>query len=183
MLKTLKQEAKITEAILRVSDPPYTVICRKGLILTRLFRKESKAGLAVGKLRSHASKEVADLAKEIVKKWKTEVDKEKQAKGGDAKPTTKATPMRKASTASTTASSATPSAPSRAPSTPITPTATSAVNSLAAGKGEVRTTKTDGVSTNVSGDKTRDKCIEIIYDALASDSGARRFHRCLALFD
>ena len=39
--------------------------------------QESKAGLAVGKLCSHASKDVADLAKEIVKKWKTEVEKAK----------------------------------------------------------------------------------------------------------
>ena len=31
----------------------------------------------MGKLRAHASKEVADLAKEIVKKWKTEVEKAK----------------------------------------------------------------------------------------------------------
>ena len=43
--------------------------------------QESKAGLAVGKLRSHESKEVADLAKEIVKKWKTEVEREKQSSG------------------------------------------------------------------------------------------------------
>ena len=40
-------------------------------------------------------------------------------------------------------------------------------------KGEARTAKSDGVKTNITGDKTRDKCIEIIYDALASDSGAR----------
>lgn len=33
----------------------------------------------MGKLRANASKEVADLAKEVVKKWKTEVEK---AKGG-----------------------------------------------------------------------------------------------------
>ena len=31
----------------------------------------------MGKLRAHASKDVADLAKEIVKKWKTEVEKAK----------------------------------------------------------------------------------------------------------
>lgn len=47
--------------------------------------QESKAGLAVGKLRQHASKRVADLAKEIVRKWKTEVEREKQASGGGAK--------------------------------------------------------------------------------------------------
>jgi hypothetical protein len=37
--------------------------------------------LAVGKLRAHASKEVADLAKEIVKKWKSAVEKAKHASG------------------------------------------------------------------------------------------------------
>lgn len=41
--------------------------------------------MAVGKLRQHASKRVADLAKEIVRKWKTEVEREKQASGGGAK--------------------------------------------------------------------------------------------------
>ena len=44
--------------------------------------QESKAGLAVGKLRSNSSKQVSDLAKEIVKKWKNEVEREKQAAGG-----------------------------------------------------------------------------------------------------
>ena len=44
--------------------------------------QESKAGLAVGKLRSHASKQVSDLAKEIVKKWKQHVEQEKQHNAG-----------------------------------------------------------------------------------------------------
>ena len=52
--------------------------------------QESKAGLAVGKLRSHAAKDVSELAKDIVRSWKTVVDKEKQAAGtpskGAAKP-------------------------------------------------------------------------------------------------
>jgi transcription elongation factor S-II len=43
--------------------------------------QESKAGLAVGKLRQHASKDVADLAKDLVKKWKSEIDR---AKGPNA---------------------------------------------------------------------------------------------------
>ncbi|OBZ73317.1 Transcription elongation factor S-II [Grifola frondosa] len=119
ILKTLKQEAKITEAILR----------------------ESKAGLAVGKLRAHATKEVSDLAKEIVKKWKTEVEREKQIHGGSgSKASAHAKPpvMRKASTTSTSA-------------TPTTP---------------------DAVKIEVTGDRTRDKCIELVYDALVFDSGA-----------
>jgi transcription elongation factor S-II len=51
--------------------------------------QESKAGLAVGKLRSHAAKDVSELAKEIVRVWKTAVDKEKQAAGTHSKGTAK----------------------------------------------------------------------------------------------
>lgn len=142
LLQTLKKEAKITEAILR----------------------ESKAGLAVGKLRNHANKQVSDLAKEIVRKWKSAVDKEKGAQGssksGNATPTaTKpAVPaLRKASVASNGPES---------PSTPMTPTLSSSGS-----KSDLRTAKTDGVKIGI-GEPTRDKCAELIYDALASDSAA-----------
>lgn len=138
LLNVLKKEAKITEALLR----------------------ESKAGLAVGKLRQHASKEVSDLAKEVVRKWKQEVEKEKQAAGGskanaNGKSSAPApVPSRKSSVASVT------------PTTPTTPSGNSLAN------GSTRSSRSDGVNTNVTGDKTRDKCIELVYDALASDSGA-----------
>ncbi|KAG6907500.1 hypothetical protein DXG01_008643 [Tephrocybe rancida] len=66
LLTKLKNEYEVTEAILR----------------------ESKAGLAVGKLRQHASKDVADIAKEIVKKWKTQVEKAKLANGTKVQPPT-----------------------------------------------------------------------------------------------
>jgi transcription elongation factor S-II len=36
-------------------------------------------------LRSHAAKDVSELAKEIVRTWKTAVDKEKQAAGTHSK--------------------------------------------------------------------------------------------------
>ncbi|EPQ53091.1 transcription elongation factor [Gloeophyllum trabeum ATCC 11539] len=134
ILQTLKKEAVITEALLR----------------------ESKAGLAVGKLRSHGNKDVSDLAKEVVKKWKQAVEREKLSNGGSAKgaPNGKV-PERKAS---------------MTPATPITPTA----QSPSARKSPLaeRTAKSDGIRVEVTGDKTRDKCIEIIYDALAIDSGA-----------
>jgi transcription elongation factor S-II len=45
-------------------------------VLTRIHQ-ESKAGLAVGKLRTHPQKAVSDLAKEIVKEWKAEVERAK----------------------------------------------------------------------------------------------------------
>ncbi|KAI0668258.1 transcription elongation factor [Trametes maxima] len=144
ILKTLKQQAKISEAVLR----------------------ESKAGLAVGKLRQHASKPVADLAKEIVRKWKTEVEREKAAAGGGAKAGSSGKPpaaKKSVHTASTKSTTATPS-------TPVTPTAS------ASGAGsklnETRSAKSDGIKVDYTGDKTRDKCAELIYDALVFDSGA-----------
>jgi transcription elongation factor S-II len=42
--------------------------------------KETKVGLTVGRLRSNESPEVSELAKEIVKKWKSDVDDEKKRK-------------------------------------------------------------------------------------------------------
>ena len=54
--------------------------------------------------------------------------------------------------------------------TPVTPTTS------AAKPATLRTAKLDGVTINFTGDKTRDKCAELLYDALASDSGAREYH-------
>ncbi|KIP07884.1 hypothetical protein PHLGIDRAFT_35252 [Phlebiopsis gigantea 11061_1 CR5-6] len=138
-LQTLKDLTGVTEAILR----------------------ESKAGLAVGKLRSHASRVVSDLAKEIVKKWKQQVEHEKQT--GGKSPTTNASsrqPLRKQSTASAQVT------------TPTTASSTSAKPSAAGAKSDVRTAKSDGISLKMLSDATRDKCLELIYDALAFDSGA-----------
>lgn len=126
ILKTLKTEYRVNEAILR----------------------ESKAGLAIGKLRIHSSKEVADLAKELVKKWKAEVEKAKQGQSGAVSKTVekvKAANVVKSPAAITSAT------------TPTKPSAT-------------RTSKSDGVKIN-TGDATRDKCAALIYDALATESG------------
>ncbi|RDX45920.1 transcription elongation factor [Lentinus brumalis] len=135
ILNTLKNQAKITEAVLR----------------------ESKAGLAVGKLRSNPSKPVSELAKEIVKKWKHEVEREKAA-GGGTKATTKPPAAKKAASSSAAAT----------PSTPITPTVPGGGTKY----NDTRSAKSDGVKVEYTGDKTRDKCAELIYDALVFDSGA-----------
>lgn len=59
--------------------------------------------------------------------------------------------------------------------TPITPTG-SASKLL-----ETRSAKIDGVKGS-SGDATRDKCMTLIYDALAQDSGARQFFSTSLLY-
>lgn len=139
LLNALKKQPNINEAVLR----------------------ESKAGLAVGKLRSHTDKRVSDTAKDIVKKWKNDVEKAKRATGGAAgihSPSTSKSAPKKPTISTPTSSKVNPVPPST-PS-PATP------------KIETRTAKGDGVSANWTGDKTRDKCIELLYDALALESGA-----------
>lgn len=57
------------------------------------------------------------------------------------------------------------------PSTPVTPTAST--SGSGSKLNETRSAKTDGVKIEYTGDKTRDKCAELMYDALVFDSGAR----------
>ncbi|KAF8966756.1 transcription factor S-II, central domain-containing protein [Flammula alnicola] len=115
--------------------------------VTEAILRESKVGLAVGKLRVHKSKTVADLAKDIVKQWKTAVEKAKLKAGGTSTTHQAAVPDKK---------------PAAGPSTPITP---------GGGSSTVRTSKTDGIKGS-TGDNTRDKCMEMIYDALVYDATA-----------
>ncbi|EIW74165.1 transcription elongation factor [Coniophora puteana RWD-64-598 SS2] len=124
-------------------------VLKKDFQVNETILRESKAGLAVGKLRSSSTKAVSDLAKELVKKWKAEVEKAKGSGNASPKPTNGSAPARKASV----------------PGTPTTPT-------IVNGKVELRTAKKDGVKIKSTGDNTRDKCSELMYDGLASDSGA-----------
>ena len=111
-----------------------------------------------------------------MKKWKTEVEREKQAAGGKsgAKPPGASSAATHISTHPTCAATAAKKAASTSsavtPSTPATPT-----TSAAGGKfSDSRSAKSDGLKIDYSGDKTRDKCAELIYDALVFDSGARK---------
>jgi len=94
VLQVLKKEAKITEAVLRVRLEGLVIPSCLTNVLFLTSSQESKAGLAVGKLRSHAAKDVSELAKEIVRAWKTAVDKEKQAAGTHSKGAAKSAGMR-----------------------------------------------------------------------------------------
>lgn len=180
--------------------------------LTHLGAQETKIGVAVNKLRQNPSKEVADLAKEIVRKWKADVgpaasrpsksdtssespslprlhaiaDSHSPIASNVASPSPApgSPPATKASkpkpSISSVASSSAPStsaskpSPAPAPSTSSAPPAPKRRESL---NGAPRTHKSDGLEfgkgEGSTGDKTRDKCAEMIYDALASDSDAR----------
>lgn len=133
---------------------------KKDFVVNEAVLRESKAGLAVGKLRSHASKEVADAAKDLVKKWKTDVEKAKA--GGGSGNTTPTTTSRKNSVASSPAVTTTTQSSVR--------TNSSLASNKSTSQEPARTAKSDGVKFNIT-DKTRDKCAELVYDSLVIDSG------------
>lgn len=72
ILSQLKADVIATEALIRVRLPPPLVLFLN-LNTSSSPTQETKIGVTVNKLRQNASSEVADLAKEIVRKWKADV--------------------------------------------------------------------------------------------------------------
>ncbi|KAJ7845959.1 hypothetical protein B0H14DRAFT_2357868, partial [Mycena olivaceomarginata] len=107
--------------------------------------RDCQGSLTVGRLRYHASPSISSLAKEIVKDWKVVAEEERARK--------RVARFR-----------------DRAP-TPIVGTATSPQKQTSKqGGGKMRSST---VYSGLTGDKTRNSCIEMVYDTLAFDSGAR----------
>ncbi|KAL1755587.1 transcription factor S-II, central domain-containing protein [Schizophyllum commune] len=115
-------------------------LLKKNWEVNETILRESKAGLAVGKLRTHSNKDVSQAAKDLVKKWKNDVERLKATKS----PAPKAAPPTKA---------APPPAP--APAKPST---------------VARTADTDKVTLNFTPDKLRNALSKLIYNALACDA-------------
>ncbi|GAA6041575.1 hypothetical protein JCM8097_004273 [Rhodosporidiobolus ruineniae] len=168
------------------------------VVATEELLRETKIGVTINKLKSNPSKEVADLSKELVRKWKSDVGqtgtkKQTTAASGSnsaaASPSPAATPKSpppKTDPSPSISSAVKPSAPSPAAASPSTssapapgpapaPAPAPPVRRQSSG-GPPRTHKADGIDfardERTTRDKTRDKCAELIYDALASDSGA-----------
>ncbi|BGP44300.1 transcription elongation factor TFIIS [Rhodotorula kratochvilovae] len=185
ILKRLKQEVVATEDLLR----------------------ETRIGVAINKLRNNETKEVADLAKELVRKWKNDVGQPGSKKTTTApaasastsaapSPSPAATPTSPAPKASSSAPAPAASAPAPSITTVVQPASSSTPNAASSAAaaaaepspppttlrrqssgGPPRTHKSDGIAfgdgeKGDTGDKTREKCAELIYDALAQDSGA-----------
>ncbi|KAG8835678.1 RNA polymerase II elongation factor [Serendipita sp. 399] len=132
-IKRIVNEIQSQKAIMQPSDIVGLLKRLKSSVKpTEETLRETKVGLAVGRLRTHESTEVSDLAKEIVKAWKKAVDDEKARK------------------------------------------LKMIADSAAAAKKTAgpRSAKADGVVFESLGDKIRDSCRPLIYDALCIDSGA-----------
>ncbi|KEZ41502.1 Uncharacterized protein SAPIO_CDS7659 [Scedosporium apiospermum] len=134
LLKTLKEDAAPTEEMLRAT----------------------RAGVLVGKLRSHQNKEIAAAAAQLVSKWRKLVEQEKLAKAKHAKlgsPASRASPAPSAATTSAAATAAAASsggAPKKYQGDP-----------------EKRRAETDKVDTKRTKSDIRNNCIKLMYNGLA----------------
>lgn len=104
--------------------------------------------MAVNKLRTNADKQVSELAKEIVGKWKKDVQK-------------KPPQARKASTASPTATTT--------PLSPQKPSGKKMASKVTVDPSK-RSKVTDDVNYKCTGDKVRDNCVGVLYDGMCIDS-------------
>lgn len=111
--------------------------------------------MAVNKLRMNPDKSVSDLAKEIVAKWKQDVHQ-------------KGKPARSHEKSRSTVSPTT----SQRPTTPPKPSGKKPDGKAKIDPGK-RSKSADGVDFHVTGDKTRDTCVGVLYDGLCVDSDAR----------
>jgi len=132
---------------------------RIGVVATESLLRETKLGISVGKLRTHTEKEVQELARSLVKKWKNDVS---ASKGGTAF----------VNTPGTNPSNTIPSTkPTVAGSNGVVtkPCSNSSSSTLNTSSKE-RDAKGDGIDCQLTKDKTRDQCILLVYNALSSDS-------------
>ncbi|BFZ63577.1 transcription elongation factor TFIIS [Saitoella coloradoensis] len=125
---------------------------KKGVKPTEALLRDTRIGVAVGKLRTHKSDAVARAAKELVGVWRNVV------KPAEAKPSP--------------STAATPSGKSATPSAPMSKTNSQATTG--ASPSMVRNVDTDGVASKVMcrDDRTRNQCIKLMYDGLAFDQSA-----------
>ncbi|KAJ5111002.1 hypothetical protein N7532_001537 [Penicillium argentinense] len=127
---------------------------QSGVRATEDLLRSTRVGIVVNKLKTSKAPEVARLASEMVSKWRTEVNKQKQA-GGAA--------------SSRGSSSPRPAQNGTGASTPAKTTPSDKASKLSVPP-DKRTWKADGVDTNVTTSKVRDSCIGLMYDGLCLGS-------------
>ena len=132
---------------------------RTGVKPTEDLLRSTKIGVTVNRAKAHKNPEVARLAGEIVKRWRTEIERQKSGSPGL---------QGKRGTANGNATSKTASPAPQGSSQPksgngaktATPPAKPSVAS------DSRSQKTDKIDTARTGNKSRDNCIGAFYDGL-----------------
>jgi len=136
-------------------DPSSTLITLlqplKQWTATEDLLRQSKIGVAVAKLRQSKDKQVAEQASKLVHKWKNDVNQGKRKSTGSPAPAAAVKANGRASGTS-----------SPAPAAPVKKEGRKSTVDPAK-----RNSKVDGVSTAVTGNQTRDSCVELMYNGLA----------------
>ncbi|KAJ5396479.1 hypothetical protein N7509_004592 [Penicillium cosmopolitanum] len=158
--KEIETKAKALTKAAAADEPTSTMIgmlkeLQTGVRASESLLRSTRIGIIVNKLKTSKTPEVARLASEIVSRWRTEVNKQKQA-GGSAASRASSSP-RPAQNGSTGAS------------TPAGTTPTDKTSKLSVPP-DKRTWKADKVDTNVTTSKVRDSCIGLMYDGLCLGS-------------
>ncbi|KAH6845330.1 transcription elongation factor S-II [Chaetomium sp. MPI-CAGE-AT-0009] len=146
--QVLSKRVKALNKAAAASEPPSVVIAlleelKNAKAPTEEQLRSTKAGVAVGKLRHNANKEIARLASEIVSKWRKNVDAAKESKKRKLEQSKSPTPKDS------------PAPPSTSYSTPYE------------GDPEKRHFRTDKVDISRTGNKARDGSIGVLYNGLA----------------
>ncbi|KAG7716237.1 hypothetical protein KL933_003827 [Ogataea haglerorum] len=123
-------------------------VLKKEVVATEKFLRETKVGVAVNKLRTHADVEVSSLVKKIIKQWKEQVSKEKKS--------SKAPPKESSPESPAATTSASPPVENRETKTFVT--------------SKPRNPANDGVNINIHDNSTRNGSISGLYTALAMTS-------------
>lgn len=117
--------------------------------------RQSKIGVAVNKLRQNKDSKVAELSTRLINKWKADVNANKRKGTAPSSPALGAVKANGTNGVSSGKSSPAPQAQVKRESRKSTV------------EPEKRNSKTDSISTELTGSAIRDKCMQLIYDGLA----------------
>jgi transcription elongation factor S-II len=147
-------------------------------------------GLFVNKMKAHSDSHVSKLAKDIVRAWKAQVAKEAGATGGALNSSLSSNSSIKQesskSESRTLSSSIDTDSTSRRPTVDTRPSSTSSKGQYSSREGSStassprtptdvpkdRTVRSDGMRIKTTGNDVRDRCIEMLYQALGTNSNA-----------
>ncbi|KAG0306920.1 RNA polymerase II elongation factor [Dissophora globulifera] len=159
--------------------------------VTAALLRKTEMGLFVNKMKTHEDAGVSKLAKDIVRNWKAQVTNEASSSTPTTAPVATTTVKSKvtksgssvsvsSTTTTTTVSSSSPGRPTvDTKSTPALVQNASREGSSAASSPRTptdppkdRTLRSDGMRIKTTGTDVRDKCIEMLYQALGTGSNA-----------
>lgn len=161
--REIETKAKALTKAVSSSETPATIVgllknLQKGVKPTEDLLRSTKIGIVVNKLKQHKSPDVARLSSEIVSRWRSEINKQK---GSPSSPSPKPTPNGAATPVATTTANANANTNANAASDKMEKSTVPP---------EKRSWKADGVDIKVTGNKTRDSCVGLIYDGLSLNS-------------